>query len=347
MQNLEMFLNPVDGLQPSGKNLTYSVEFDAIKDFRSADDPTLEQGEWQTDLKTANWPEVVKRCSKLLQEDTKDLRLVAWLTEGWVHTKGFSGLAMGYSLFARMCMQYWDSLYPEAEEGDDEQRMGSLAWMLNQTAQWVAAVPVVAGQGGTYNLTDFAAAQMRSGGRRLGEAQVLTLEQFEEARLTTPIDFHRELWEGIGAAMKALEELRTSIDKVAGDQAPSFAAAADALSGAFTMIDRIAKQAGVEVTAETDLAPQQQAPEGAESVPRARSAGVGEITSRQEALVMLRKIADYFREAEPHSPAAYLADQAAKWGGMSLHEWLPLVLRDEGALARLEEVLGVPSSKGT
>ncbi|MGT2434431.1 hypothetical protein ACU4HD_47795 [Cupriavidus basilensis] len=35
----------------------------------------------------------------------------------------------------------------------------------------------------------------------------------------------------------------------------------------------------------------------------------------------LRDVAEFFRQTEPHSPVAYLAARAAKWGDMPLHAW--------------------------
>jgi type VI secretion system protein ImpA len=52
-------------------------------------------------------------------------------------------------------------------------------------------------------------------------------------------------------------------------------------------------------------------------------------------------VAAFFRATEPHSPVAYLADKAARWGEMPLHAWLRAVVKDEAALAQLEEMLGV------
>ncbi len=52
-------------------------------------------------------------------------------------------------------------------------------------------------------------------------------------------------------------------------------------------------------------------------------------------------MAEYFRTHEPHSPAAYLAERAARWGELPLHEWLRLVMKEGGTLAQLEELLGV------
>ena len=41
--------------------------------------------------------------------------------------------------------------------------------------------------------------------------------------------------------------------------------------------------------------------------------------TRAQALAQLRVVADFFRRTDPHSPVAYLADKAARWGDMPLH----------------------------
>lgn len=42
----------------------------------------------------------------------------------------------------------------------------------------------------------------------------------------------------------------------------------------------------------------------------------------------------------------YLADKAAGWGEMPLHLWLRNVVKDPGAIAQLEELLGAPEGRG-
>lgn len=346
MQTVEYFLEPISVLQQAGKDLTYSVEFDDIKRLRSSDDPTLDQGEWVTDLKVANWPEVIKRCSKLLKETTKDLRLVTWMTEAMVHTKGFTGLAEGYSLFARLSDRYWDTIHPEAEEGDQEQRVGTLSWLLAQSVVWLTLIDVVNDGQSRYTLADYTAARVRSGVGRPGEAPSVTLEQLDRARAATPIAFYEKLWQDACEAMAALESLQACAQTLMGEQSPSFSAAIEAHQGVVGTIQRFAKDAGVSMQSEVIHALEVDAEASSESADVARPSGgvTGSITSRAEALAMLRQVAEYFRQAEPHSPAAYLADQAAKWGGMTLHEWLPLVLHDDGALGRLQELLGVSAT---
>ena len=53
----------------------------------------------------------------------------------------------------------------------------------------------------------------------------------------------------------------------------------------------------------------------------ANTATAGAMT-RDEAIRQLREVARFFRATEPHSPVAYLAEKAARWGEMPLHEWL-------------------------
>jgi hypothetical protein len=69
--------------------------------------------------------------------------------------------------------------------------------------------------------------------------------------------------------------------------------------------------------------------------------GNGAITTRKEAIAQLRRVADYFRRTEPHSPVAYLADKAARWGEMPLHVWLKRVIKDDATLSQMQEMLDV------
>jgi type VI secretion system protein ImpA len=66
----------------------------------------------------------------------------------------------------------------------------------------------------------------------------------------------------------------------------------------------------------------------------------GTVASRQQAIDQLHNVAEYFRRSEPHSPVAYLADKAAAWAAMPLHQWLRAVVKDPGQMAQLDELLG-------
>lgn len=133
MLNLERLLQAIRPDQPCGEDLAFSPDMDAIAQARVQDDPALDQGVWVTVLKQADWPLVVRRCGELIETRSKDLRLAVWLAEALAITHGARGLGDGYALLAALCEQYWDGLYPLAEQGDCEQRSGNLHWLMTRT----------------------------------------------------------------------------------------------------------------------------------------------------------------------------------------------------------------------
>src|ERR1700748_2359571 len=72
-------LAPVNADTPGGVDLSFSPEIDAIQEMRREDDPTLDQGEWVTELKSADWPGVARTCETILSFQSKDLRIAGWL----------------------------------------------------------------------------------------------------------------------------------------------------------------------------------------------------------------------------------------------------------------------------
>lgn len=56
---LDRLLAPLPGAVPCGEDLLYSPEFDRIQEARRFDDPSLDQGEWVTDIKEADWRAVI------------------------------------------------------------------------------------------------------------------------------------------------------------------------------------------------------------------------------------------------------------------------------------------------
>jgi type VI secretion system protein ImpA len=133
MFSVAQLLEPVGAEQRCGEDLSFSREVDAIAQARQCDDPTLEQGEWAAPLKEADWPFVAMRCADMLAQRSKDLRLAAWLAEALAKTRGLRGLGEGYAVLAGLCEMYWTDLYPLVDDGDYDQRIGNLSWLVART----------------------------------------------------------------------------------------------------------------------------------------------------------------------------------------------------------------------
>lgn len=350
MLELEDLLAPISDTQPTGEDLSFSTEFDAIQEARRADDPTLEQGEWITDIKYADWAVAARMCRDLLQTRTKDLRLAAWFTEAQGQVHGFPGVALGYRAVARMCDRYWDEIHPQAIDGDYEERIGNVSWLLTNSLQWLRALPITQSPHGSFGLGDFEAAHARNGsGESSGNDGQPGLETMEASRRDTSHEFYMQLLAAVPDCMAALQELQLSVDARLGDDGPSFTPVRDQIEHLQKTVRRFAREAGVLMDGH----------EGGDGDAPADGFGTGEeaatggttnphggpISTRRQALAQLRQVAEFFRRTEPHSPVAYLADKAARWGEMPLHVWLKHVIKDDNTLSQVEELLDVDAGQ--
>lgn len=330
MLNLEALLAPVSEARPCGEDLAFSAEVDAIARARQADDPSIEQGAWVTDLKEADWKFVARQCAQLIEKRSKDLQLAVWLAEASVRTGGLRAFGDSLMLIAVLCERYWDGLYPLPDEDGVERRIGNLAWVAARIAPWLREVALTEGAQG-YALRDFDVARMHGGER---------LAKLEAARQAgTPAFWEGRLRDAEFCA-SAIERLEKSVDARLGVDGPSFSAAKSGLESVLLFIKPMIKGT-------LGAAPVPKAAVGSTTAVQAvqastaPAAGAGQVADRAQALAQLRAVAEFFRRTEPHSPVAYLADKAAAWGEQPLHVWLRTVIKDEASYAHIEEMLGV------
>ena len=114
-------LNPIEGPNPSGANLRYDPVYDKIKEARREEDQPP-PGMTERDRKVAENPLVIKLTTDLLTKKTKDLQLAAWLTEALLKQKGFAGLKDGLGLCYGFVDKFWETVFPELEDGDAQSR---------------------------------------------------------------------------------------------------------------------------------------------------------------------------------------------------------------------------------
>ena len=343
MFTADALLAPISDAAPCGADLAFSPELDAIARARQFDDPSLAQGEWVTDLKEADWGFVVDRCARLLAEQTKDLRLAVWLTEAAAKRHHLRGLGEGFRVLAGLCERYWDQgLYPEADGGDQEQRIGNLAWILSRTRALVREMPLTEGRGMAYSTVDFEAARRRAAA---GDADTPPrLADMEAAKRGNSTAFIEGMRADAESCLDALAQLERAADARLGQDSPGFSQAREAVQALLHSLP--APAAAVQAAPSAEVPFEQSAGTPAiMAAPQPQAIVAGAIRSRADAIAQLRTIAKFFRETEPHSPVSYFAEKAASAGEQDLHTWLRSVIKDQGALAHLEEMLGVPPAE--
>jgi len=343
MFSAEQLLLPISNEQPAGVDLAFSPELDAITLARKFDDPTLDQGEWVADLKEADWDFVVRSCAGLLAGSSKDLRLAVWLTEAGTKRHHLRGMAEGLLVLAGLCEKFWDrGLFPEAENGDQEQRIGNLSWILSRIPALLREVPITCGPGGAFSTIDFETARRQAApGDSARQHEGVKLSDMEAARRNNSAAFCASFAVDAQDCLEALRKLERVVDARLGNDSPAFSTAREAVEAMLRVMPSSAGVAPAAPAAAADGGVAMAESAMAPAMPAIPAGPPGTITTRAQAIEQLRAVAQFFRRSEPHSPVSYFADKAANAADQDLHSWLRSVVKDAGSLAHIEELLGV------
>ncbi|CAO5674513.1 MAG: hypothetical protein HEEMFOPI_00073 [Holosporales bacterium] len=125
-----------------GEYLRYEPIYDEIKEARREDDDSLSQGIWVRDLKKADFPLVEQLCGQTLEFRSKDIQIIGWLTESWIVLDGIKGFYRGIKLCHQLMSTYWNTVYPQIEDGEYDARIHLLEWMNEQFSTRLMTIPL-------------------------------------------------------------------------------------------------------------------------------------------------------------------------------------------------------------
>ena len=273
--------------------------------------------------------------------------MAAWLCEGLVKVSGLAGLAAGLNVVSGLVRHFGEDLYPHAEDGDEEQRLGILSWFISRSTQLARQIPLTNATAGQFCLLDYETARalqsqlQKTPDRRAEATDKPTLEKIAAAIAATGEDCYKTWIYDADRARQLTDELSNLAVAAFGEGCPSFTQLADGIDAVRAHLNKIAVERGIVgevVNADERPAPEVIVPQKVvRMLPNVSASGL----TRVQALAHLREVAAFFRDSEPHSPVAYLVDKAAKWADMPLHAWLHEVVKDSGTLSHLDEMLGL------
>ena len=351
-------LAPIPGSDPAGSDASFSDQFDRIREARRADDPNLAQGEWQTELKIADWREALSLSEDILLRTSKDLQAAVWLAEAAIARHGLEGARDGFALLAGLLETYWEGLYPRADDGDLEERAGKLAWFATYGSRALQAVRLNDDAQAPLTLAGWIdSREVDNLGRQNAETYQAALDEgringetFDARMLATPEAMLMERLVEVQAARDAFTRFSAVSDGKLGRDAPNLAAIDDGLKKIQQVYARVATAkgiGGVAAVADEGIA---DAPPAGVAAARTGGASVAlelggdSLASKEAALRALGEIAGFFRRTEPHSPVAYLLERAVYWANMPLEQFLAELIRDETTLSSIRERVGLPPS---
>jgi type VI secretion system protein ImpA len=362
--DLEGLLQPIPGENPSGESQRYSGLYDEIAEARRAD-KDVPQGAWQTELKVADFGQVISLAVPALTSKTKDLQIGVWLTEALVKKHGFVGLRDGLKLIIGFQDQFWETLHPEIDEGDEEGRANAISWLETNVSFAIKGAPFTGGEGYSYmdwedsKTFDWPETIEGLPGEERERYTNLREQADRERRVTA------EMWRKETAATRRatcekvnflLEECwaayndlnRVIEEKFNRNQAPGITGLKKALDEVHSQVKKLLEEKRIEEP-DAVFETADDAEAGADGTDGAdgRSGGVGgPVKNRQDALKRLAEIADFFQKTEPHSPVSYLVQRAVKWGHMGLDTWLQDVIKDNSIIEQVRQTLGFNTNDG-
>lgn len=354
---LDALLAPI-GDNGSGEDLSFSLLFDEIKEARRSDPDYLSQGDWATELKVANWPEVIERTSDALMTQSKDLVLAGWLCEALAHRDHFEGLAFGLHVAAKLTGQYWDTLFPDMEDGPD-QRLSRFSWFDSTLSQVVNELPLTQEHG--YGLRHYQesrwvenlALQNSDAMQQALQDGKINAEIFQRAVVLSSTDFLRDQHARVNTCLDQLALLTATLDELLSDDAPVFRELREHLEQCVQLVERLLTDRGESIALEVEAPSETIDAESSSSMtsvvaPSAATAAGGGLAAalrttprtREEAFELLNGVAQFFKQTEPHSPVPYLVERAIRWGRMPLEEWLRDVIHEDQVVDNIRETLG-------
>ena len=335
-------LNPISAEQPAGENLRYAPIYDKIKEARREDDDAP-QGEWTRERKVADWPLTIKLISETLATKTKDLQLVAWLSEAMLIREGVAGLRETLELARGFLENFWDGVYPELEDGDAEMRATPLQWIgdrleipLKQTRLTKKGLTWLQYKESRTIPTEEGAdteAKQQTRAKALAEGKV-TQEEFDGDFDATSKQFYVDMLAAYDGSLESLQALSDLCDEKFGDVSPSFSRLKTLLEEIRQTVKTLLQKKRekepdepVEETAGTaEPEPEAEAEPEPEAVPTGAAAAAPararvkagalslEPVDRDDAIARVVGAAKFLRAQDAYSPAPYLLLRGLRWG---------------------------------
>lgn len=334
-RQIASLLEDISQESPGGIDIEYEPIYGEIRQLRESDPDYLPEDEWATELKVADWPQVEKKCIKVLTERSKDFTIVCWLWESWVHLYGLQGVAAGCSLLSQSIEKYWQNGFPPVNEDGEHYRYAKFNWLAKQLVAILPNIQLLSHKCSTFKLWKARSAMsLADCDDSSTRDELVAFNAWISANaVNEPIIFD----EKISQCVIKIESLQILCNEVSGnEELVSFAELLEMLADIKSFV---INQVGEHVYS---LDPKELLSESDVPVAHEHSAMnpiPAVAMSRESAISSMNDIAKYFREKEPSSPVPYLMERAVRWANMSLDEWLQEMVQDSSCRENIYSIL--------
>ena len=281
--------------------------------------------------------ELAEQVVECLSSQCKSLVLASYLPQLLLICRGLPGFDAGLMVFREICLRYPDQRYPRDTDrlasflrqgvyvGNDDKVTDNFKLFLYLAVTEPSKLPY---------------ALLRNARLRNADPSVEGRYSNDAAK-STPA-FYVKLIGDLGGAIESAKTANEAIGEHLGDtlcEIVSFSFL-ESLERMLAIIENLATEncAGYPPPTEEEEAAAAAAAAGGDAT---AMAAVGEIATREQAIKMLGKIADFFHRTERHSPISYRVRETIRWCNMDLPELLQVLLDgDQSSLDEMQKRVG-------
>ena len=340
MFDLQQFLYPLSSQSPCGPDLEYDGDFLALSQA-VVGKPEQQFGSTIIPAVEPDWRAVEQMATDLLLR-TRDLRVVALLTQAATRIHGVPGFSAGVRLMHSLCERYWDEVHPRMViDGDDDPylRINALAALSDGVGSYSEGSEVMrslraallVSRSLPITVRDVEMSVLKDPSARYADAQIVSILADAIASGSEAVAAFEQGIESVSALAALIEDHMAT-----GDQ-PDFSAL-KALNKLVGGVIRRAKSGSAEDTSNDSVAELTAADGMNVSVTRAVASAPGEIRSREDVRRALQRVCEYLERHEPSNPAALFARRAERMLGMGFLDIMKELSPD--AMSHLQMLTG-------
>lgn len=352
ISDLTQMLQGVSDESPCGANLEYDPSY-IMLDELIREVPLSQIGDSVYEGRDPQWQQLRDNCLELWKS-TRDLRVAIYYSIAEMVLDGVEGFNQGLTLVKYLVVEHWDSLWPALDPDDNNdplERFNIFSMISPEPGAYSDPVQFLAHfrnvklvQGKTYSLRDY----MIATGDLDVPDETVDLSLLKAEMMSVPVLEMQEYYNRVVECENLIQEITEEVNgKISDTYSLSFNSLLGALKilkGFYSQFNSTPESENTtdEVVNDTEE-PGSVAGSGAGNGKRNMSniQNIAEYTpkSRNEALMLLRKGAEYFNSEEPTSPVPFLVNRALRMAEMNFVDLIAEIVPD--GVSRANEQLGV------
>ena len=354
---LEQLLLPISSAEPAGRWMRYEPSFGELSRLREEDDPNLPMGDWERPLQKANWATVAEASIQLLEKDSKDFQVAAWLTDAWIRTHSWQGLCTGLQLLNGIAERFWRAAWPALDDDNADRRLAPFIWMNNNLPRTISLstilLPASLHREQALRLVDWDTAPLIDDAKaepKNSSLQRASRRTLREQVRTSDGAFLQSIISHAENASAELKRLTHFLDSQLRDESPSLSKLATAIDNARQAAQALLPPGAMILTPNPSLVEDTTQPSSPPTVGSAETSPVDLPVldtgmQRAQAYAALTDIAALLKKIEPNSPTPYMIERALALGAMPFPEMITAINASAGSIDRFFELLGISPSK--